>query len=206
MAKTCTGRYSPLRRGTKRVMTLSQSDMATVPQALLGELAQCLAALRGQPGVPEPAWREAHEKIAAQTFNLVVAGQFKRGKSSIINALLGAELLPVGVVPLTSVVTILSAGEVTQVEVAFEDGRIEAAAVEQLAEYVTEKGNPKNVKAVREVHIRHPSAWLRGGVRLIDTPGIGSVYRHNTDVAYGFLPKADAVLFVLSVDQPLGQA
>jgi GTP-binding protein EngB required for normal cell division/methyl-accepting chemotaxis protein len=187
-------------------MTTNQDDIKTAPQALLGELAQCLAALRGQPGVPEAAWREVHEKIAAQTFNLVVAGQFKRGKSSLINALLGAELLPVGVVPLTSVVTILSAGETTQVEVEFEDGRTESVPPERLAEYVTEKGNPKNVMKVRIVHIRHPSPWLRGGVRLVDTPGIGSVYRHNTDVARGFLPKADAVLFVLSVDQPLSQA
>jgi GTP-binding protein EngB required for normal cell division len=187
-------------------MTMTQNDMTSAPQALLDELAQCLAALREQPGVPQPAWRELHEKISAQTFNLVVAGQFKRGKSSLINALLGDELLPVGVVPLTSVVTILSAGETTQVEVEFEDGHAESVPLERLAEYVTEKGNPKNVKQVRLVHIRHPSPWLRGGVRLVDTPGIGSVYRHNTDVAYGFLPKADAVLFVLSVDQPLSQA
>lgn len=203
---TCTGRYlKPLERD-KHDMTSSQNDMITSPQALHGEVARCLAALRGQPGVPEQVWRELHEKIAAETFNLVVAGQFKRGKSSVINALLGVELLPVGVVPLTSVVTILSAGETTQVVVAFDDGRTESVPVERLAEYVTEKGNPGNAKAVREVHIRHPSPWLHGGVCLIDTPGIGSVYRHNTDVAYGFLPKADAVLFVLSVDQPLGEA
>ncbi len=181
-------------------------ETAPSPQALLGELALCLAAVNGQPGLVEQPWREVQEKIAAQTFNLVVAGQFKRGKSSVINALLGGELLPVGVVPLTSVVTILSAGDATRVEVVFEDGHAETVAAERLGEYVTEKDNPRNAKAVREVHIYHPSPWLHGGVRLIDTPGIGSVYRHNTDVAYGFVPKADAVLLVLSVDQPLSQA
>ncbi len=149
---------------------------------------------------------ELREKIEASTFNLVVVGQFKRGKTSLINALLGADILPVAVVPLTSIVTIMTYGEALRLKVFFNDGRVSEIKPESLAEYVTEKGNPKNVKGVDEVVITYPSSYLKGGVQIIDTPGVGSVYEHNTDVAYQYLPKSDAALFLLSVDQPLSKA
>lgn len=176
---------------------------AVAPYPELHELARTLESLGGVAGRP---LQELRAKLAARTFNLVVAGQFKRGKTSVINSLIGDELLPVGVIPLTSVVTILSHGPRVGIEVVFEDERRETIAPDSLGDYVTEKGNPRNAKGVREVWITHPSPWLRGGVRLIDTPGIGSIHRHNTDVALRFLPHADAVLFLLSVDQPIGEA
>jgi GTP-binding protein EngB required for normal cell division len=175
------------------------------PPALLA-LGRCIERLMGIGGVPRVALEQWRDKLCAQRFNVVVMGQFKRGKSTVINALIGAELLPVGVVPLTSVVTVLAHGETVRIEVRFEDGRRETAAPERLRDFVTETGNPDNAKGVREVRIAHPSPWLKRGVRVVDTPGIGSVFRHNTDVAYGFLPEADAVVLVLSVDQPIGEA
>ena len=54
--------------------------------------------------------------------------------------------------------------------------------------------------------VLYPSPYLKDGVRLVDTPGVGSVYIHNTDVAYRYLPKSDAALFLLSVDQPASSA
>ncbi len=149
---------------------------------------------------------ELKEKIEANTFNLVVVGQFKRGKTCLINALLGTDLLPVSVVPLTSIVTILVYGEKLAVKVFFNDGRIQEIPVEKLPEYVTESGNPRNEKEVREVVVLYPSPYLKDGVRLVDTPGVGSIYVHNTDVAYSYLPKSDCALFLLSVDQPAGSA
>ncbi len=149
---------------------------------------------------------ELKEKIETNTFNLVVVGQFKRGKTCLINALLGTDLLPVSVVPLTSIVTILVYGENLAVKVFFNDGRILDIPVEKLPEYVTESGNPRNEKEVREVVVLYPSPYLKDGVRLVDTPGVGSVYLHNTDVAYSYLPKSDGALFLLSVDQPAGSA
>ncbi|MCE5241663.1 MAG: dynamin family protein [Syntrophobacteraceae bacterium] len=149
---------------------------------------------------------ELGEKLERNTFNLVVVGQFKRGKTCLINALLGSDILPVAVVPLTSIVTVLTYGEELTLEVFFTDGRASRIAPGELADYVTETGNPKNVRNVRDVLITFPSAYLKDGVRLIDTPGVGSVYSHNTDVAYQYLPKADAALFLLSVDQPASRA
>lgn len=149
---------------------------------------------------------ELKEKIRTNSFNMVVVGQFKRGKTCLINALLGSNILPTAVIPLTSIVTILTYGEVLTVKVFFNDGKIIEVQPDQLAEYVTETGNPKNEKDVQEVLITYPSSYLKDGVRLIDTPGVGSVYLHNTDVAYQYLPKSDAALFLLSVEQPASKA
>jgi GTP-binding protein EngB required for normal cell division len=149
---------------------------------------------------------ELREKVDTNAFNLVVVGQFKRGKTSLINALLGADILPVAVVPLTSIATVMTYGEALRIKVYFNNGTVAEIRPESLPGYVTEKGNPKNVKDVNEVVVTYPSPYLRDGVRLIDTPGVGSIYEHNTDVAYRYLPKSDAVLFLLSVDQPMSKA
>ena len=149
---------------------------------------------------------EAREKLETNTFNLVVVGQFKRGKTCLINALLGADILPVSVIPLTSIVTVLRYGEKLEIKVYFNDGKELPISPEALPDYVTESGNPRNAREVREVVVFYPSLYLKDGVRLVDTPGVGSVYSHNTDVAYRYLPKSDAALFLLSIDQPVSSA
>ncbi|MBC7104826.1 MAG: dynamin family protein, partial [Firmicutes bacterium] len=78
--------------------------------------------------------------------------------------------------------------------------------IHEIAQYVTEKENPGNKKQVREVHITHPSPFLQQGVMLVDTPGVGSVYQHNTEAAYAYLPRSDAAVFILSVDIPLSKS
>ncbi|RMF69495.1 MAG: hypothetical protein D6743_01765, partial [Calditrichaeota bacterium] len=149
--------------------------------------------------------RALREKIEQGQFNLVVMGQFKRGKSTLINALLGEALLPTAVVPLTSVVTVVRYGTQTEAEVAFQDGTRRQTSVEALHEFITERDNPKNQKGVELVEIRHPARILHEGVQLVDTPGVGSVFEHNTDVAYQFMPKADAVLFLITADPPISK-
>jgi len=175
-------------------------------QRLKVELIRCIDDILGIGAMRGCPCEELREKIETNTFNLVVVGQFKRGKTSLINALLGEDILPVAVVPLTSIVTIMKYGDALRIVVHFNDGRVAEIKTESLPEYVTERGNPKNEKDVSEVVINYPSPYLRGGVQIIDTPGVGSVYEHNTDVAYRYLPKSDAALFLLSVDQPLSKA
>lgn len=145
-------------------------------------------------------------KLRSNAFNLAVLGQFKRGKTTLINALLGCPLLPTAMVPLTSVITQITYGPAPQATVFFKDGRSLVIPVEQLDEYVTENKNPNNHKEVDYVEVKFNSPYLQNGVQLIDTPGVGSVFRHNTDVAYEYVPSADAVIFVFSVDPPLSEA
>jgi GTPase SAR1 family protein len=170
------------------------------------EIVKCIDSIVTIESITVDICEEIREKIEHNVFNLVVLGQFKRGKTTLINALLGAEILPTAVVPLTSIATILIYGDTLNIKVYFNDGRVNEIDLASLPRYVTEKGNPRNEKDVQEVIITYPSSYLKDGVRLIDTPGVGSVYEHNTDVAYQYLPKSDAALFLLSVDQPLSKA
>jgi ribosome biogenesis GTPase A len=151
------------------------------------------------------------DRLSSGQFRLAVLGQFKRGKSTLLNALLGDDLLPTDVLPVTAIPTFIThAGQPyarvhyhadSPPEEFYPDGELTLAAV--LADYVTEKGNPNNQRQVQRVEIGHPASLLQQGVVLIDTPGIGSTHTHNTDVAYQLLPQCDAALFLVSPDPPI---
>ncbi len=169
-------------------------------------LMQKLTQLSQLPEMKGPNIQGLIDKLRQNRFNLVVLGAFKRGKSTLINTLLGEAVLPTAIVPLTSTVTILGYGERLTIKVFFKNGQAREITQSELVDYITEKGNPRNHKGVREVEITYPSDYLRDGVRIIDTPGVGSVYSHNTEVAYNYLPQVDAAIFVVSVDPPLSAA
>ena len=146
-------------------------------------------------------------KLAEDRFNLAVVGEFKRGKTTLMNAVIGRDLLPTGVLPLTSVVTALRYGASDGVRLRRRDSTFEQQIrVDQLRDYVTEVGNPGNEKAILEAQVELPHPFLRRGLHFVDTPGVGSASRQNAENAYRFLPQADAVIFVTSVDSPLGEA
>ncbi len=149
---------------------------------------------------------QIRQKLVDNRFYLVVLGQFKRGKSTFINSLIGDTLLPTAIVPLTSIVTVLKYGDQQKIEVIFKDGTRREISRDGLAEYVTEKGNPKNVKQVDRVEISYPSDYLKQGVHIIDTPGVGSIFSNNTEMTYDFLPHVDAALFLLAGDPPISEA
>jgi hypothetical protein len=71
---------------------------------------------------------------------------------------------------------------------------------------VTESGNPNNRLGVARVEVFHPAKILKNGVVFIDTPGIGSTFRHKTETMVRFLPQCDAALFVVSADPPVTEA
>ncbi len=184
----------------------AKSSLISDYMQLKSDLSKCIEDMLVIGNIRRSSCEELRDKIRTDTFNLVVVGQFKRGKTSLINALLGNAILPVSVVPLTSIVTIMTYGEALRASVHFNDGKTMEISPESIHEYVTEKGNPKDAKDVREVVLTYPSPYLRDGVRLIDTPGVGSIYQHNTDIAYRYLPKSDAALFLFSVDQPISKS
>jgi predicted GTPase len=143
-------------------------------------------------------------KLAEDRFTLAVLGQFKRGKSSLMNAIIGRELLPTGVLPLTSAITVLKFGSQERLVIEREGLHWpEELPLSQLAEYVTEHGNPGNQKRVKTATVEVPVPFLRRGLEFVDTPGVGSAIVANTATTYAFLPQCDAVLFVTSVDTPL---
>jgi len=142
-------------------------------------------------------------KLAEDRFTLAVLGQFKRGKSSLMNAIIGRELLPTGVLPLTSAITVLRFGPKERLVVEREGLQWpEIAPVSQIEDYVTERGNPGNCKRVTVATVEVPLPFLRRGLEFVDTPGVGSAITANTATTYAFIPRCDAVLFVTSVDSP----
>ena len=150
--------------------------------------------------------QEISEKLVGNHFHLVVLGQFKRGKSTFINSLLGEKVLPTAVVPLTSIVTLIKHGEKEIIEVHFTNGQRKTISRPELSDYVTERGNPENEKKVKHVEVSYPSNYLKDGVFIIDTPGVGSTFENNTEMTYNYLPRVDAALFLLAVDPPISQA
>ncbi|MEW5794511.1 MAG: dynamin family protein [Bacillota bacterium] len=145
-------------------------------------------------------------KMRKESFTLVIMGEFKRGKSTFINALLGTDLVPTGIVPLTAIPTIIQYSPERTAQVTYESGEKKTIPPDEVTLYVTEKENPRNKKQVKEVHVSYPAELLRQGVILVDTPGVGSVYQHNTDAAYAYLPHSDVAVFLISVDAPVGQS
>ncbi|MDQ1273001.1 MAG: hypothetical protein QG591_1631 [Planctomycetota bacterium] len=145
------------------------------------------------------------EQLISNCFNFVILGQFKRGKTTLINSLIGREILPSSVVPLTSVVTILKNSEETSCTISMQDGSEKKILIEELTDYVTEKGNPKNIRGVRCARIGYPSPFLEKGILLVDTPGVGSTFLHNTETTYEFLDHLDAAVFLMSADVPISQ-
>ncbi len=147
---------------------------------------------------------ELAEQLPRGELNVLVVGQFKRGKSSLINALLGADVMPTGALPITGVASVIRYGEKPRIEVFFRDqtqARIVSGA--DLALYVSEQHNPVNRLGVDRVEVSWPSKALRG-LALFDTPGIGSTYTHNTAAAHATLPRADAAVLVVGPDPPIG--
>jgi small GTP-binding protein len=148
----------------------------------------------------------ARVRLAEDHFNLVVLGEFKRGKSTLINALLGRDVLPTGVLPLTTVVTTIRFGSRERILIRHVDGQEYERPLDELSAYVTEARNPANGLAVDSALVELDHPLLRAGLQLVDTPGIGSIHTHNTEVARGFLPCVDAALCVLDGGQPLSEA
>jgi GTP-binding protein EngB required for normal cell division len=152
----------------------------------------------------EKQCEELMVKLAEDRFTLAVLGQFKRGKSSLMNAIIGRELLPTGVLPLTSAITVLKFGPTERLVVEREGWAFpETVPVSQLEDYVTERGNPGNEKKVKTATVEAPVPFLRRGLEFVDTPGVGSAIVANTATTYAFLPHCDAVLFVTSAESPL---
>ncbi len=148
--------------------------------------------------------RELSDKLKNQQITVSVIGQFKRGKSTLVNEILGEKLLPVGIVPVTSAVTRIQYGE-KSAAVHFENGIIRPVAFEALSEYISEQENPDNELGVSSVTLQTPSEFLKDGLTVVDTPGVGSVHKHNSDAAYAFVKESDAVIFTLSVDSPINE-
>lgn len=142
-------------------------------------------------------------RLAEARLRVLVVGEAKRGKSTLVNALLDRDVLPSGVTPLTAVTTTVRYGEDERAEVRFLDGHEEKHPLTALADLVTERGNPGNRRRIAGVTVYLAAPVLAGGVELVDTPGTGSVFEWDTQTAHEALPSMDTAVFVLTADPPV---
>lgn len=154
----------------------------------------------------EPVAEEASElaaRVSEGRFYVACVGQFKRGKSTLLNALIGSEVLPTGFVPVTAVPTVIRFGDKLHARIRMRDGLWRSIAMHELKEYVTEERNPENKKAVDGAEVFVPSPLLSSGMCFVDTPGLGSVFTGNTATTQAFIPHIDAALVVVGADPPI---
>ena len=154
----------------------------------------------------EPVAEEARElaaRVSEGRFYVACIGQFKRGKSTLLNALVGDAVVPTGFVPVTAVPTVIRFGEELHARVRIRDGSWRDVDLSDLKEYVTEDRNPENRKAVDGAEVFVPSPLLSAGMCFVDTPGLGSVFTGNTATTQAFIPHIDAALVVVGADPPI---
>jgi GTP-binding protein EngB required for normal cell division len=143
------------------------------------------------------------DRLDAARLRVLVVGEAKRGKSTLVNALLGRDVLPSGVTPLTAVATTVRYGEDERTVARYLDGHDEKHPVAALSDLVTERGNPGNRRRIAGATVYVAAPLLAGGVELVDTPGTGSVFEWDTQAAHEALRSMDAAVFVLTADPPV---
>ncbi len=168
------------------------------------------------PGAPwsPPAQGGPQERLTDDRVRVLVIGEFKQGKSQLVNALVRARICPVDDDIATSVPTWVSWAEQPSAALVKEkpragDGPDPAEpeyertpiAVDDLAGHVSEAGNPGNRAGLSHVEVSLPATLLEGGLELVDTPGVGGLGSVRATTTLAALPGADAVLLVSDAAQ-----
>lgn len=173
---------------------------------LAGMLRTLSDATRETGDLVEMQIRDLFVRLAEDRFNLAVVGRFGRGKSSLMNAMIGVERLPTGILPLTAVITAVVYGSTEKVIIHHEGRRLSTEiALEELPQFITQQANPGNVRHVKTAEVQLPAELLRRGFHFVDTPGLGSAIAENTRTTESFLPEADAMLVVTGYDSPMSE-
>ena len=140
-----------------------------------------------------------------QLIDVAILGQFKAGKSSFLNSLIGKPLLPVGVIPVTTTITRLQYGKRERAIIRYFDGREIEADIAAVGEFTSEAQNPANQKNVEVVDLDLASLERYAGLRLVDTPGLGSIFKYHMETSENWLPEVGTALLAISSDRPLAE-
>jgi GTP-binding protein EngB required for normal cell division len=131
------------------------------------------------------------DRLESKALEIALFGRVSSGKSSLLNYIVQSDVLPVGVNPITAVPTRLAYGTQPKLSVWFAHKSSEQVDISRLAEFVTEQLNPANSKHVTRITVELPSARLRDGVVLVDTPGLGSLATAGAVETLAYLPRCD---------------
>lgn len=160
-----------------------------------------------QEVVAEESRAELHrlkQAIQQDVFSIVVLGEFSRGKSTFVNALMGEPLLPMDVLPETAVIQVLHYAEKPGVEIVYRNGMVKQGEADRdFLKRFSVRAQQDAADDVEYLRIGYPSSFLQHQVVVVDTPGVSDMDEQRAEVTYGFLPQADMVLFLLDASSPL---
>lgn len=152
----------------------------------------------------QAALQELQQDMENDFFTVVVLGEFKRGKSTFINALLQKELLPTDVLPETATINALMYNDTPTVQVVMNDGREEKGeATQEYLQKFSARQEENLANNVKYIKIGYPSDILKNKLVIVDTPGVDDINESRSEVTYRFIPKANAVIFLLDAKSPL---
>lgn len=141
------------------------------------------------------------QKISEDKFVITVLGEFNRGKSTLINSLIGIPLLPIGITPTTATINVLYYNDTVKTSIKYLDGSIVESGESNISDFFS-KLQPEKIK---EIRIGYPSEILKG-LEIVDTPGVNDLNEQKLEITYGFIPESDAVIFVLDCEQLLSKS
>lgn len=143
-------------------------------------------------------------RMSSKIYRVAVIGEFKRGKSSLINALVGASILPTDILPMTAVNTHLVYGAEKKIDIFFKDGTIQESSVEQLIDFATkyDKQHEKTALKIQKIVVYYPSVYCKNHIEIIDTPGMNDNQAMDT-VTLSVLGQIDAAIMVVSAAMQL---
>lgn len=159
--------------------------------------------------MPEQAesLRQMKERLQNHVFSVGIMGEFRRGKSTVINALLGQKIVPSDIVPCSATLNYVRWGTDKDAQIYFKDGHVQTVDVEDLSDYVTKitEESAKMAESVDYAVVHYPCQFCQNGVQIVDTPGLNDDDRMDA-IAQDVLPTLDAIIMVLVADSPFSKS
>ena len=199
------------------VVAPAADDRKLAIRGVLGDLAAAAEAA-GLPFVARDIRETRLPKLDEERFSVVVLGEFNHGKSTFINALLDAPVLPTGITPTTAILAHLTHGPRASATLVGEDGARQSIDAAALADWLTvdgleaqaaagkgagAKAGGARVADIHHVELTHPAPLLENRLTVVDTPGVNDINEQRAEITYGYLPRADAAVFLLDATQIL---
>lgn len=151
--------------------------------------------------------RDTSKRMKAHVFSVGIMGEFKRGKSTVINALLGEKIAPADVVPASATLNRITYGPVPRATILYKDGHCEEVPVDKIADYVTKitESAAATAELVEQAVVEYPCQFCQNNVEIIDTPGLNDDDRMDA-ISEAVIPTLDAVVLVLSASSPFSKS
>lgn len=149
----------------------------------------------------------SRHKLTSHKFSVGIMGEFKRGKSTVINALLGREIMPADILPATATMNRVTYDLQPHARVIKNDGSMIEIPVDEIAKYVTKINdeNAKRAEMVDEAIVYYPCQFCQNGVDIVDTPGLNDDERMDR-ISEEIIPKLDAVIMVIVPGAPFSKS